>query len=419
MNLKRIFKVEPKKVVHPITFMFLYLPYGIFSGYISVTLGFLLTKQGISLAGVASIVSLPFLPNILKFLWAPLVDTTLTIKQWYRIANIGTAVGILATSIIPHNSNSLPILMVIVFLTALVNTNIAMTSESLIAQDVPEEQKGRAGGWLQAGNLGGFGVGGGAGIWLAERISTPWISGAILALISLLCGVGLLFLKEPAPFKRAESYIKTVGNLLNDIWTLVKSRAGFLTMILCFLPIGSGAASNLWSSISKDWNASPDSVALAVGVVGGVASAIGSLLGGWIADRMDRKKAYILFGLLEGVCALVMAVSPRTEAMFIVWTSIYAITVGLAYAGFSAFVLEAIGKIGAATKYNVFAALSNIPIYLMIFVDEWAHGKWSSTGILIAETIMPILGAVLFIVVFILNRLRPATIKGNLIHNGK
>jgi len=413
MSLQRIFRMNPSKAVHPITFMFLYLPFGIFNGYISVTLGYLLTKAGVSLAGVAAIVSLPFLPNILKFLWAPLVDTTLTVKKWYRIANVGTAAGILATSIIPLNSNNLPLLMVVVVLTALANTNIAMTTESLIAQDVPDELKGRAGGWLQAGNLGGFGLGGGAGIWLAERLSTPWASGAIIALISLMCGLGLLFLREPAPFKREESYLKTVGTLLQDIWILVKSRSGFLALILCFLPIGSGAASNLWSSISNDWNASPDAVALAVGVVGGLASAVGCLIGGWIADRMDRKKAYILFGLLEGASALLMAVSPRTQLMFIIWTSIYAITVGLAFAGFSAFVLEAIGKVGAATKYNVFAALSNIPIYLMIFVDEWAHGKWSSTGILIAETIMPIAGAAIFITVFLLNRMKPATIRKN------
>jgi len=402
-----MFRVESTKSVHPVTFMFLYLPFGIFNGYASVTLGFLLTKAGVPLAGVASVVSLPFLPNILKFLWAPLVDTTLTVKKWYHIANFGTAAGILATSIVPLNSGFLPLLMVIVVLTALANTNIAMTTESLIAQDVPDEEKGRAGGWLQAGNLGGFGVGGGAGIWLAERISMPWVSGAIIALISLLCGLGLLFLKEPTPFKQEENYLKTVGTLINDIWILVKSRAGFLALILCFLPIGSGAASNLWSSISADWNASPDAVALAVGVLGGGASAIGCLIGGWICDRMDRKKAYILFGLLEGVVALMMAVSPRTQLMFVIWTSIYAITVGFAFAGFSAFVLEAIGKMGAATKYNVFAALSNIPIYLMIFVDEWAHGKWSSTGLLIAETIMPVLGAALFITVLMLNRMKP------------
>ena len=54
----------------------------------------------------------------------------------------------------PHTSSSLTFLMVIVFLASLANTVIAMTTESLIAQDVPNELKGRAGGWLQAGNLG-------------------------------------------------------------------------------------------------------------------------------------------------------------------------------------------------------------------------------------------------------------------------
>ncbi len=399
------------KPVHPSVFMFLYLPFGVFQGFISVTLGFLLTEAGVSLAGVASIVSLPYLPNILKFLWAPLVDTTITVKKWYSIANIGTAIGILVTCVVPLNSNFLTLLMVIVLLASLANTVIAMATENLIAQDVPNELKGRAGGWLQAGNLGGFGVGGGAGIWLAQRISEPWISGAIIAFICLLCGLGLILLKEPVPFKREEKYIKTIGNLSKDIWNLIKSRAGFLVLILCFLPIGSGAASNLWSSISKDWSASPDAVALAVGVVGGVSSAIGCLVGGWICDLMDRKKAYILFGLLEGVCALSMAVSPRTQLMFVIWTSIYAVTIGLAFAGFSAFVLEAIGKIGAATKYNVFAALSNIPIYLMIFVDEWAHTKGGATEMLIAETIMPVIGAILFISVYLLvNRTKKATV---------
>jgi hypothetical protein len=83
----------------------------------------------------------------------------------------------------------------------------------------------------------------------------------------------------------------------------------------------------------------------------------------------------------------------------------------LAFAGFSAFVLEAIGKVGAATKYNFFAALSNIPIYSMIFVDEWAHNRWSSTGILTAETVMPVLGAILFISVWFLSRMKPEKVK--------
>ena len=92
---------------------------------------------------------------------------------------------------------------------------------------------------------------------------------------------------------------------------------------------------------------------------------------------------------------------PPFLLVIVLWTSLYAISTGLTYAGFSAFVLEAIGKGAAATKYNVFASLSNAPIYYMIFIDEWAHGKWSAFGMLIAEVIMAVLGITLFNINFL------------------
>lgn len=124
---------------------------------------------------------------------------------------------------------------------------------------------------------------------------------------------------------------------------------------------------------------------------------------------MDRKKAYILFGMVQALCAVGMAFSPGTEIMFIIWTSLYAISTGLTYSGFSAFVLEAIGKGAAATKYNVYASLSNAPIYYMIYIDEWAHGKWNAFGMLNAEAIMALIGVILFISIFVsVNKMRPA-----------
>ncbi len=408
MNLSNNSSPGEKKPVHPSIFMFLYLPFGVLSGYVSVTLGFLLTNAGIPLVEVAPIISITFIPNILKFIWAPLIDTTLTVKKWYLLTNIITAIGIIVIGILPYKLGYLTIISVVVLLTSFANSFIAMATESLAAHDIPENQKGRAGGWLQAGNLGGLGIGGGAGLWLADKFS-PFTGGVVIALACLFCSFGLFMLSEPPAFLKEKSYLKTIRNLNRDIWIVLKSRMGFLALILCFLPIGSGAASNLWSSISKDWSASANTVALTVGVVGGILSAIGCLLGGWICDLMDRKKAYILFGLVQASCALAMAFSPRTQLMFIIWTSLYAVSTGLTYAGFSAFVLEAIGKGAAATKYNVFASLSNAPIYYMIFIDEWSHQNWGPFGMLMAEVIMAIIGTVIFISVFaIVNKRAPA-----------
>ena len=413
MKLNNLLDSGTTKHVHPSIFMFLYLPFGVLTGYVTVTLGYLLTNAGIPLVQVAPVVSVGLLPNILKFLWAPLIDTTLTVKKWYLLTNILTAIGIITIGVLPLKVEYVTIITLVVLFTNVANSFIAMTTESLLAHDVPENLKGRAGGWLQAGNLGGLGLGGGAGLWLADNIS-PFAGSVIIAAACLMCSFGLILLSEPPSFIKEKSYLKTIRNLNRDIWTLLKSRMGFLALVLCFIPIGSGAASNLWSSISKDWGASANTVALIVGVVGGILSAAGCLAGGWISDLMDRKKAYILFGMVQALCALGMAFSPRTQQMFVLWTSLYAVSTGLTYAGFSAFVLEAIGKGAAATKYNVFASLSNAPIYYMIFVDEWAHGKWSAFGMLIGEVIMAIIGIVLFISVYIsVNKLKPVTISKN------
>ena len=408
MNFKKLFNSKKTGRIHPSIFMFLILPFGVLTGYITVTMGFLLTKAGIPLAQVAPIVSLTLLPNIFKFIWAPLVDTTLTVKKWHIIANSITAVGIFVTGILPLKVEYLTLMTIVVLITSFANTIVAMSTESLLAHDTPDNLKGRAGGWLQAGNLGGLGLGGGAGLWLAERLPDPWMAGATVAVACLLCSIGLLFLAEPTQFLREKSYFKTIDNLNRDIWKLIKSRMGFLALFLCFLPIGSGAASNLWSAISNDWHASADTVALVVGVLGGVLSAAGCLIGGWICDLMDRKKAYILFGMVQALCAVSMAFSPYTEQMFVIWTSFYAFSTGLTYAGFSAFVLEAIGKGAAATKYNVYASLSNAPIYYMIYIDEWAHGRWNAFGMLTAEAIMALIGVVLFVSIFVsVNKMKP------------
>lgn len=409
MQLKNIINSEDQhKVVHPSVFMFLFLPFGVMSGYISVTIGFILTRAGIPLEQVAPLIAMTLLPNIVKFLWAPLVDTTLSLKKWYIISNIITALGILSTGIIPAKVEYLSIMTIIIFFSSFGNTFLAMATESLMAHDTPENLKGRAGGWLQAGNLGGLGIGGGAGLWLADKLPQAWMSGGVIAMSCLLCSFGLLFLSEPKSTIRAESYFKTIGNLNKDIWGVIKSRMGFLALFLCFLPIGSGAASNLWSSISGEWKASADIVALVIGIVGGILAAIGCLAGGWICDRMDRKKGYILFGMFQALCAVGMAFSPRTDQMFILWTSLYSVSTGLTYAGFSAFTLEAIGKGAAATKYNVFASLSNAPIYYMIYLDEWSHKKWGALGMLNLEAIMGLIGMITFITIFVsVNRMKP------------
>ena len=69
------------KPVHPFLFTILILPMGVSAGYVSVTLGYLLSQAGVSVEKIAALVAATLLPHILKFLWAPLVDTTFSFKK--------------------------------------------------------------------------------------------------------------------------------------------------------------------------------------------------------------------------------------------------------------------------------------------------------------------------------------------------
>jgi len=399
---------DPRRA-HPIVFLVLILPFGAMSGYLTVAVAYLLTKSGVSVEQVAELVAVSFIPQTWKFLWAPIADTTLNRKTWYVLAAIVSAAGIYLTGAVPATGGYIDVLYGVVLVSNVAVTFLAMAVESLMVYGTPPEEKGRAAGWFQAGNLGGGGLGGGAGLWMAENLPAPWMAGAVLAVTCALCIVALAFVPEPPAPSRTERYWRRIVDVVSDLWQVARARPGLLALLICFLPIGTGAVSGLWSAVADDWHASADTVALVTGVIGGLVSAIGCLVGGYLCDRMDRKTAYALYGLLQAVCAIGMAIAPRTEAMYIVFTTVYAFISGLTYAGFSAVVLDAIGLGAVATKYNLFASLSNMPIAYMTLVAGWAHTRWGPTGMLATEAVICILAILVFVVIARMTRThRPA-----------
>ena len=76
----------------------------------------------------------------------------------------------------------------------------------------------------------------------------------------------------------------------------------------------------------------------------------------------------------------------------------YAFVIGLAYSAFSAVVLEVMGHGAGATKYNIFASLSNFPIWWLGLVLGVSAEKWGPRGMLLTEAGLGVLGVALFYV---------------------
>lgn len=398
--------------VSPWVFTALIAPFGIVGGFLGVTLAYQLGQAKVSTEAIAGLLALSYLPHTWKFFWAPVVDLSWKRRYWYFAALAVAVTALVAMGWLGSDGRALGLLTAVVLVANFATTVIGMAVESLMAHTTADEAKGRAAGWFQAGNLGGGGVGGGLALWLIQDQGLPVTASAlVLGVLCLLCGLPLLRLPEPAPENTGAVHLRTHLHALRvDLWTLVRSRGGALAMCVCFLPMCTGAAANLWSPIAGEWQTGANTVALVNGALGGVISALGCLVGGFLCDRMDRKVAYCLFGLLLAAVAAGMALAPRTELVFIVATSVYAFVVGLTYAGFSGLVLEAIGRGAAATKYSLLASLANMPIAFMTFANGWSHARWGSTAMLFVEAAAGVAAVVLFMAVARLSRRTGATV---------
>ena len=75
---------------------------------------------------------------------------------------------------------------------------------------------------------------------------------------------------------------------------------------------------------------------------------------------------------------------------------IYSFGVGIAYAAFTAVVLNAMGAGSGATKYNVYASLSNFPIWWLGLTLGVAADKWGARAMLFTEAGFAVVGVLLF-----------------------
>lgn len=388
---------------NPVTYFFLLLPYGISNGFVSITLPFTLVHAGFSVAAAASVVALGLSANLWRFAGAPVVDLTLSLRRWYWLGMGACVATLLGLGLMPLRPETAVWLTVVAFVSQIGANLVVIPVGGLIAHTVPEDQKGRAAGWYQAGNLGGTGIGGGAGVWMASHFSFFAASGT-LAGAMLIGGLALRFVPDVRPIT-GESIGPRIRLMGRDLLDLLRTPIGLLTIVLVTSPIGSGAMNNLWSAVAPDWHTGANTVALVTGILNGIVAAVGCVVGGWLTDRAGRWWAYFGSGVFLAVVAAAMAIAARTSVAFSTGVLFYAFVGGVAYAAFSALVLCAIGRGAASTKYALLSSFGNLPVIYVTALDGWAHDRFGSAGMLFFEALAGIVCVVLAAIA--VARLRP------------
>ena len=294
---------------------------------------------------------------------------------------------------------SLPLLLTLIAASSLATTVLAMAVEGSMTGSTPADQIGRVSAWSQAGNLGGTGLGGGLGLYLLEHLPDPWMAGAIMAVLMLLCGFCWRFVGVTALHSTTgQSVTQAVANVARELRTTLRQGGGMLAALLLMMPVGTGAASGVLTqaAVAAHWGAGSDAVARTQGLLSGIVTAVGCFAGGWLCHRAHPRTIYAVVGLMLGAVDLAMVVAPATVTTFVAISMVYAFWVGVVYAAYSAVVLDSIGTTAPATKCSMMASIANFPIWWLGLLLGWMSDRYGPAAMLETEAALSAVGVIIF-----------------------
>jgi MFS family permease len=290
-----------------------------------------------------------------------------------------------------------PLLTALLFLTNAFSGLLSSACGALLTA-MPEALRGRSSGWYQAGNVGAGTMGGGLVIWLADHASLPVVAAVVTAAM-VLPSLAAFVIDEAAPLRR--SLGPQLSGMVHDLRDLLKSRRTWLGLLFFLSPVGTAAVNNLISGVGQDYHASGSEVAWITGMAGGLLSAGGCFIGGIVADRMSRMKAYALAGGLAAVFGAWLALGPATPFTYGAAYAGYSVAAGFAYAVYTALLLDVVGKRqhAAAFAYSALNASGNASISYMTWLDGLGYKHWGARGLMGTDAVANgVCGALLLLV---------------------
>ncbi|TSC22630.1 MFS transporter [Corallococcus sp. Z5C101001] len=394
----------------PPLFGLLEVQFGAAVGYLQTAVPYWLAKDGMPLAEIGVLSGTAFSPHAWKLLWVPLIDLGPWRRVWYGVSTLLTALLLLACALLPEPAQHLGVLTLMLTGLQASATTAHAALNGLMATTSKPSDKGRTGGWQMAGNVGSTSLLGALAIFLASQFSRQ-VAGIVLATLVLASGAGIFWITErndpsaipSGPLFRAA--LERVKSIVVDLAKTAFSRDGLIMLILCLAPVSCGALTNLFSAMAGAYQVPEHTVELVNGLGMGITGALGSLVGGWLSDRMNRKLAYALMGGATALCAFAMAAGPMTTTTYIWGSLAYSLANGAGFAAFAGMVLEMVSE-GAAvtTKYSLFVAASNFAISYTTALDGHAS-EFRGIGTratIAADGLITVMGISIVALIFVL-----------------
>ena len=359
----------------------LYFAQGFPWGFMTTALVAYLAKQGLTVADTGHLIAMAILPWTFKLIWAPLIDSFNfpamgRRRPWIIFAEIMMAVTLIALSFKGDILNDLNYLAWMFFLHNCFASLQDVCTDALAVDILHPDERGQINGYMWGSKIVGTGIG--ASIMGTMLVKTS-LNTTVLFQTGLVLAVmifPLIFRERKGekllPWTKGKSMlpgdIATVRNPLSVVKNLLKGfslKATFMGAIfLLTASVGDGINGAILPVLfmqNLQWE--PDTYSQVVGGLGTVLEVCGALLGGFLADRMGRRKiitagygGFAIVAIIFGVFSIHWENTTFASAYLV--TSPFFRALG-AVAIFSLFMHISWTK-SAATMFTSYMAISNM-----------------------------------------------------------
>ncbi len=344
-------------------FALLYLGEGGPIGFIWWALPTWLRVQGLDVGRITILTSILVLPWVGKFLWAPLIDRARGnrggLRTWIVSAQLlmgFTLLPLIWLDPAQHFGAVAALLLAHAFSAA--TQDVAV--DALALRLVPDDDRGRLNGAMQAGMLVGRSVFGGGALVLSAHVGFPVIIIALVACVWTSMAA-VAFMREP----EAPDSPRTRGGFWPEGAIGIFRRPSTWLGLSFALTAGAAfeSAGILAGPMLVDRGIGQETIGWLLGLPVVGATIIGGLLGGGLADKFGHARTVITGIVGFSVMVLVLAAlnragTPTIAAFAVVLTGLY-LCIGLFIASSYAFFMDMSRAPLAATQFSAFMAATN------------------------------------------------------------
>jgi PAT family beta-lactamase induction signal transducer AmpG len=344
----------------------LYFAQGVPWGFFTVAIVLRLTSLGLSPAGLGDLMFVASLPWAGKPVIGLLVDRLSFGRLGRRrpfilLAEAGMALSLLAMAFANPISDR-PLFSALLFLHNLLAAAQDVGTDALAIDLLAENERSRANGIMSASKFAGVVLGGQGLLWVASVAGWPAAFGLAIALLLVPATLVIGVRESPLPTQRPRLLRLTLRAFSSRIVLLA---AGFALVV----DLADSLTFPLTYPLFRNQLGFSEQQVASLATLGGIAGALGSLLGGVLGDRLGCRRT--LLGACLGVGGLNLAFSAcqglwGVYPLQLAYTTVEGILVGVVYATSLALFMDLTNPRVAATQFQVYMALLNMK-------DAWAQ----------------------------------------------